>query len=269
MTDDPKKIEDEFSDSGGLNRRNALQETYRTHPRGWFHWLFDHIHPVPGLRILDLGCGTGDFWIENMRRLWEDWSIVLSDSSPAMMKEVSDRIDFDRSSFHHLLLDAQSVPFPPASFDMVLAIGLFDILPDSAAAFDEVHRVLRPGGRLYATAGGTNHLAEFEELLRPVLPEVRFGGLPDRFGLENGIERLSPWFDHLAVHHYIDRLVFDRPEPVMDYLLSEEVVSSDIEAEQVAVVVERIQQRLQRQGAFEVKREKGVFIGERRQDIYL
>jgi ubiquinone/menaquinone biosynthesis C-methylase UbiE len=263
MNADPKKIEEEFNDSGGLNLRNELQEAHGTHPRGWFKWLFDRMHPIPGQRILDLGCGTGQYWIENRSRLWEDWFIVLGDRSLAMMQEAARKISPIHSRTLSLMVDAHQLPFPHGSFDTVLAVGLFDILPDPERSFAEVHRVLGPGGRIYATAGGFRHLEEFEQLLQPVLPEARLGGLPDRFGLENGIQRLLPWFDQLTLHRYADRLIFREVQPVLDYLLSEDGIAAELQGERLVTLVEKIEQRL-KTGAFMVKRDKGVIIGERR-----
>jgi ubiquinone/menaquinone biosynthesis C-methylase UbiE len=263
MTDDPNKLEEEFSDTSGIDRRNTLQEAHGTHPRSWSAWLFDRIHPLPDARILDIGCGTGDFWVENHRRIWDSWRIILGDNSAAMVREAAARLQPYCPTCDPLLLDAQMLPFPPLRFDMVVAIGLFDILPDPPRAIREAARVLRPGGRLYATAGGSDHLAEFEELLQPLVPGVQMGGLPERFGLDNGVELLSPWFESFEVAHYADRLVFEQPEPVLEYLLSEDSIASDLEGERLSLLRERIERRLQR-GPFEVRREKGVIVGQRR-----
>jgi SAM-dependent methyltransferase len=268
MTEDSKNARNEMLDSSGLDLRNELQDEHRTHPRGWFQWLFDQLHPVPGQRILDLGCGTGDFWVENQSRVWEDWYIVMGDRSHQMLREARSAVENTANRFDYLLLDGQSIPLQPAGFDAVLAVGLFDLLPEPERSFAEIHRALRAGGRIYATAGGFTHLQEFEEILQPILGSVRLGGLPDRFGLENGIQRLSPWFDPLQLYRYADQLVFTQVQPVLDYILSEEEVASELQGERLAAVVQRIEQRLN-QGAFTVKREKGVIIGERREGILI
>jgi ubiquinone/menaquinone biosynthesis C-methylase UbiE len=265
MTDDLNQIEDEFSDSSGIDLRNKLQDTHGTHPYNWFQWLFNHLHPMPGQRILDLGCGTGDFWFENEPRLWEDWFIVLGDRSPAMLQQAARKISSTPYYFSYCLLDAQQVALAPASFDTVLAVGLFDILPEPERAFAEVHRLLRSGGRLYATGGSFRHLEEFEDLLQTVLPTVRLGGMPERFGLENGVQRLSPWFDNFQVHRYADRLVFEQLQPVLDYLLSEDSIASELHGERLADLTQRLTNRLQ-QRPLEVMREKSIIVGERRPD---
>jgi ubiquinone/menaquinone biosynthesis C-methylase UbiE len=143
MTDDLNQIEDEFSDSRGIDLRNKLQDIHGTHPYSWFQWLFNHLHPKPGQRILDLGCGTAEFWLENEPRLWDDWFIVLGDRSPAMLQQAAEKLSSTPYYFSYCLLDAQQVALAPASFDTVLAVGLFDVLPEPERAFAEVHRLLR------------------------------------------------------------------------------------------------------------------------------
>ena len=44
-------------------------------------------------RILELGCGTGDFWYKNRRNLKNDWSITLSDFSMGMLDSTKQRLE--------------------------------------------------------------------------------------------------------------------------------------------------------------------------------
>jgi len=43
---------------------------------------------------------------------------------------------------------AEELPFPGASFDVVISNGVIDLIPDKDAVFSEIVRVLRPGGRI-------------------------------------------------------------------------------------------------------------------------
>jgi len=44
--------------------------------------------------------------------------------------------------------EAERLPFPDASFDVVISNGVIDLIPDKDAVFSELYRVLAPGGRL-------------------------------------------------------------------------------------------------------------------------
>jgi ubiquinone/menaquinone biosynthesis C-methylase UbiE len=44
--------------------------------------------------------------------------------------------------------EAERLPFPDESFDVVISNGVIDLIPDKDAVFDELFRVLRPGGRM-------------------------------------------------------------------------------------------------------------------------
>ncbi len=99
--------------------------------------IVDSLAPLVGRRILDLGCGKGRF----SRRLAEQGATVIGlDVSPAMLGAARG-VDRVRGS-------ARRLPFARASFDGVVAVEIFEHMPDESLdqACGEVRRVLRPGG---------------------------------------------------------------------------------------------------------------------------
>ena len=44
--------------------------------------------------------------------------------------------------------EVETLPFPDASFDVVISNGVIDLIPDKDAVFGEIFRVLEPGGRI-------------------------------------------------------------------------------------------------------------------------
>jgi SAM-dependent methyltransferase len=95
----------------------------------------------PG-RCLDLGCGTG-IALPLLSRL--GWSIVGVDISADQLAVARARADEIGAEL--LEADASGLPFADASFDAVASILTHTDFEDAAAAFAEVARVLRPGGR--------------------------------------------------------------------------------------------------------------------------
>src|SRR5439155_6255128 len=136
------------------NARMGLHEQFRVNPYGWHRCVFDRLDLAPNTRPLELGCGPGVLWSENPDRLPTGWEVVLSDFSPGMVHEARQKLRGRASTFRFAMADAQAVPFAPASFDAVIANHMLYHVPDRAKALNEIRRVLRPGGRLYAATNG-------------------------------------------------------------------------------------------------------------------
>ena len=102
-----------------------------------------------GDRVLDLAGGTGDIAALIHERVGETGSVVLGDINAAMLLVGRDRLT-DRGlvrGLEYVQLNAEALPFPDASFDLVtLAFGLRNVT-EKANALREMHRVLKVGGR--------------------------------------------------------------------------------------------------------------------------
>ena len=110
--------------------------------------LVERARPIGAAdRILDLGCGTGIVTRVLRKRLGGAVSSVGLDASPQMIakaRSLEPEADFREGN-------AMALPFPDASFDLVLAQQMLQFVPDRATALREVRRVLRPGGRFIAS----------------------------------------------------------------------------------------------------------------------
>ncbi|ADB53904.1 class I SAM-dependent methyltransferase [Conexibacter woesei] len=114
---------------------------------GYFDWheqpgYFRDVtrHFAPDARLLDVGCGTG--WIADHFR---DYTGV--DGSPDAVAAADER---RRNVQLHDV--SAPLPFPDASFDGVVLKDLLEHVPDPVAVVTEVLRVLRPGGRVFASS---------------------------------------------------------------------------------------------------------------------
>lgn len=94
-------------------------------------------------RILDLGCGTGWF----TRKIAQTWPCQVTgvDLSPGMIKQASERSE---QGIELMVADAESLPFPSNSFDVVFSNLMVQWCDDPRTVFAECRRVLRPDGRL-------------------------------------------------------------------------------------------------------------------------
>lgn len=115
--------------------------------RAWKQIFTTQMDPRPERRLLDLAGGTGDIsfgWLAK-----GGGPAILSDINPAMLEVGRDRAT-DRGyleSLTFLVADAEALPIPSASMDVVsMAFGLRNCT-DKNAVLREARRVLRPGGR--------------------------------------------------------------------------------------------------------------------------
>ncbi len=117
--------------------------------RVWKRYFAATVQVGRGNRVLDLAGGTGDIAALLRPRVGESGTIVLGDINAAMLGTGRDRLT-DRGllrGLEYVQCNAQALPFPDASFDLVtIAFGLRNVT-DKDAALAEMHRVLRPGGQ--------------------------------------------------------------------------------------------------------------------------
>jgi arsenite methyltransferase len=103
-----------------------------------------------GAVVLDLGCGAGTDLLIAAQMVGPSGHVIGVDMTPAMLHVaaasaremgIADRVELHESLIEHL-------PLPGGEVDVVISNGVIDLVPDKDAVFDEIDRVLKPGGRL-------------------------------------------------------------------------------------------------------------------------
>jgi SAM-dependent methyltransferase len=98
-------------------------------------------------RALEIGAGTGYFSL-NLLQAGVVGEATCTDISPGMVRTLAANAARLGLRVRTARADAESLPFPDESFDLVLGHAVLHHLPDLDQAFSEFHRVLRPGGRI-------------------------------------------------------------------------------------------------------------------------
>jgi SAM-dependent methyltransferase len=102
----------------------------------WRTAISRYFDPMPGMRLLDLGCGTGS-WACAFRSWWPGIDVVAVEPSAAMR---------ERAVFQPVVPGAaEDIPFADASLDGVWLSTVIHHVPDLVVAAREIRRVLRPG----------------------------------------------------------------------------------------------------------------------------
>jgi arsenite methyltransferase len=104
---------------------------------------------VPGERVLDLGSGAGTDSLIAAQLVGEQGHVTGLDMTQEMLAKASAAAaEMGATNVEFVEGEAERLPFPDASFDVVISNGVIDLIPDKDAVFTELYRVLAPGGRI-------------------------------------------------------------------------------------------------------------------------
>jgi arsenite methyltransferase len=111
------------------------------------HWTLGGIEP--GSVVVDLGCGAGTDLFIAAQMTGPTGRVIGVDMTVTMLERARQsaiEMGLRNVELHESLIEA--LPLDDASVDVVISNGVIDLVPDKDAVFDEIDRVLRPGGRL-------------------------------------------------------------------------------------------------------------------------
>ncbi|MCI6699191.1 MAG: methyltransferase domain-containing protein [Lachnospiraceae bacterium] len=222
LTGMERSLASQYRSATNLSARIALHSLYSTNPEGWFPWLYRKLELAPGMRVLEVGCGDGALWTCRHEELPRPISIVLSDISDGMIRDVRRNIRQDLQSFSFQVFDCANIPYADNTFDLVIANHVLFYADDLPGTLQELARVLRPGGRFICSSYSSRHMHEIRDLVRLFDSHISLsqGHLYERFGLENGQSLLSPVFSSVRLLRYEDGLRITDPQPLIEYILS-------------------------------------------------
>jgi arsenite methyltransferase len=102
-----------------------------------------------GERVLDLGCGASTDSLIAAQMVGEEGHVSGIDMTQEMLAKARvAAAEMGATNVDFVEGEAERLPFPDASFDVVISNGVIDLIPDKDAVFAELFRVLAVGGRL-------------------------------------------------------------------------------------------------------------------------
>lgn len=106
---------------------------------------FSVFTPTEGMRVLDVGCGTGNFSIKLAEM---GCKVIGVDVSEEMLKIAREKIREKGLNIEFHQIDVYDISFNDNEFDAVFSMAAFEFIKEPKQAYNEMFRVLKPGGQL-------------------------------------------------------------------------------------------------------------------------
>ena len=252
------EIIDQYRTSNNLNIRINLHEQFSINKQGWFNWILSNIDFTNSNRILEIGCGDGKLWKDSKLNL-RNREIFLSDSSNGMINDAKRNLNDD---FSYMVFECENIPFKKEYFDIVIANHVLFYLKNIHEGLNEIRRVLVNHGTFYCSTYGKNHMKEITELVQEFDSRIVLSrnSLYEQFGIENGINILSTYFDDVNLIMYDDYLEVDDSEALISYIMSCHGNQNEILKNQLGKFKLFLDMKIMENGSFHITKDAGLFI---------
>lgn len=121
LTGMEKSLKNQYKNASNISARINLHSMYSKNRQGWFPWIYEKCNIVDGMNILELGCGSGSLWLENLGKIPGHVNITLSDLSDGMIRDLRRNLENDKGIFSFESFDCHDIPYEKGSFDLVIA----------------------------------------------------------------------------------------------------------------------------------------------------
>lgn len=253
------KLKVQYQNSSNISARINLHEEFSRNKQGWFPWLFEQCGIKAGESILELGCGDASLWRMNRHRILDDINVILSDISDGMIRDVRRSMKGVGKNFSFEVMDAHHINAPAESFDLIIANHVLFYCENLKKVFEEIKRVLKPGGRLICSTYGSEHMREISMLVKDFDSRIVLSAdrLYEKFGKQNGGSLLGEYFADVLWSEYEDSLEVTKPEALISYVLSCHGNQNRFIVDRYSDFVAFVKKKTQ--AGFSVTKEAGVF----------
>ena len=252
---DSNAVKEQYSSSGSLSTRISIHDKYSTNKTGFGNWIFSNYDICEGMKVLELGCGTGSMWKGHEDAIRRCGELVLSDFSEAMVEKAKETIG-DYPNVTYKQIDIMDIPFEDDAFDVVIANMMLYHVPDISRGLEEVRRVLKADGSFYCATFGIHGIMEY---ISGLLSDYGVKDETSRvFTLQNGEEVLGEVFANIRREDYIDSLAVTDVDDMVSYIYSLKSMTT-LTSIPREVIRDRLKEHM-KDGVMNVPKEYGMFI---------
>lgn len=236
-------------------------------------WMLDLLQLESNIHILDVGCGSGKQCFLIYDTLKGDCQIIGGDVSKELLAKARENNKKRGNKIRFINLDFdKKFPFPDNSFDLLTCCFAIYYAKNVAFTIGEMHRVLKPKGRLFVTGP----MPENKQVFYSIIKEATKKPIPpmpgsSRYNTEI-LNVIRAKFDKTEIHIFVNPVILSEAEPFMEYTkasLSEDrkLWSNLFTDESFDEVIDKIarvaNERIEREGKILMTKVVGGFIAEK------
>ncbi len=177
ITQFKEMIVQEWTDSATVASWRASHPRFFTQLHQATQIVVEAARVRPGMQVLDLACGTGEPALTLAEAVGPQGHVTATDLGPGMLATCEENAraqGLTNMSFQ--VADAHALPFPDQTFDRVTCRFGVIYFADCGQAMREIHRVLKPGGRVALAAWAPLDQNQF--MMIPLMPFVTRVAVP-------------------------------------------------------------------------------------------
>jgi ubiquinone/menaquinone biosynthesis C-methylase UbiE len=179
-------------------------------------WMLEVLPLKKGIKILDVACGAGKQCISFYEELGGDCKITGVDVSNELLEKARQVADENDIQFENLDFN-KAFDFEDDQFDLISCCFAIYYAEDIPFTIKEMHRVLKPGGRLFTTGPMPENKQVFYDIIREATGKV-IPPMPgsSRYSTEI-MDAVKHTFSKVELKIFENPLTFESAEPFLSY----------------------------------------------------
>lgn len=262
----------QYTKDDNLKKRISIHD-YSTASVGFYPWMLSKIQLEPGMKVLDIGCGTGAFWKKVASDLPEGLEIHLVDYSAGMLESACKTMEEIQAEYPEKGLkfvlekrDATDFSYPVSGFERIMANHmLYHINKENRLnLYERIEELLTEKGRFSCSLIGKEHFRELHQFVQEYYPQIKIPSSGFDLWLETAAEELDTRFNVLEAEEQKNDLLVPEEELVFEYVSSYSEEAKELISKDKKLFLKRVREKMDEHGNMYIHKATGLVICEKR-----